>query len=367
MGNGFTAFFLLLLMYNWKDRVVAQRKPVCIIFGDSLADVGNNNYLNRTLVRADFLWYGVDYKNGMQPTGRFTNGRIVPDIIGEEMGFPIPPPYLSPTTDVDAILLKGVNYASGGGGILNETGAIFIERLSFNEQIGLFERTKASIANKPGHRDAAEKFIRDSMYLLILGNNDFLNNFMLPVYADSWRYSPDQFIDYLISTLRQQLTRLHSLGARKLILFGVGPLGCIPLQRWSHNMGGACDEDLNSWVRQFNSLTEKLLSNLNSQLPGSRFYFVDIYSVVADLIKNPQAYGFDVSVSPCCTLGRVPTITCPPLAKLCLDHSKFVFWDAYHPTDAANYVISKALIPRMQLILKNSTLPAPSPSPPHQG
>lgn len=35
------------------------------------------------------------------------------------------PPYLAPTT-VGSVVLRGVNYASGGGGILNQTGSIFV-------------------------------------------------------------------------------------------------------------------------------------------------------------------------------------------------------------------------------------------------
>lgn len=35
------------------------------------------------------------------------------------------PPYLAPST-VGSVVLNGVNYASGGGGILNATGKIFV-------------------------------------------------------------------------------------------------------------------------------------------------------------------------------------------------------------------------------------------------
>jgi hypothetical protein len=35
------------------------------------------------------------------------------------------PPYMSPETTGDAVM-RGVNYASGGGGILNQTGSIFV-------------------------------------------------------------------------------------------------------------------------------------------------------------------------------------------------------------------------------------------------
>lgn len=54
--------------------------PVTFVFGDSLTEVGNNNYLQYSLAKSNYPWYGVDYVGG-QPTGRFTNGRTIGDII----------------------------------------------------------------------------------------------------------------------------------------------------------------------------------------------------------------------------------------------------------------------------------------------
>lgn len=42
------------------------------------------------------------------------------------MGLPRPPAFLDPNLNEDMILENGVNYASGGGGILNETGSYFV-------------------------------------------------------------------------------------------------------------------------------------------------------------------------------------------------------------------------------------------------
>lgn len=39
------------------------------------------------------------------------------------------PPYMDPNTTGD-VLFRGVNYASGGGGILNQTGSIFVSILT---------------------------------------------------------------------------------------------------------------------------------------------------------------------------------------------------------------------------------------------
>jgi hypothetical protein len=53
--------------------------PATFCFGDSLADPGNNNYIN-TLSKANYPFNGIDFAAG--PTGRFTNGRTTVDIIG---------------------------------------------------------------------------------------------------------------------------------------------------------------------------------------------------------------------------------------------------------------------------------------------
>lgn len=52
------------------------------VFGDSLVDNGNNNFLV-TPARADSPPYGIDYPTHM-PTGRFSNGLNIPDIISEQ-------------------------------------------------------------------------------------------------------------------------------------------------------------------------------------------------------------------------------------------------------------------------------------------
>jgi hypothetical protein len=56
--------------------------PVIYIFGDSMSDVGNNNYLLLSIAKCDYPWYGIDYEGGY-PTGRFTNGRTIGDIMGK--------------------------------------------------------------------------------------------------------------------------------------------------------------------------------------------------------------------------------------------------------------------------------------------
>lgn len=53
--------------------------PANFVFGDSLVDAGNNNYI-ASLSKANFVPNGIDFGG---PTGRFTNGRTIVDIIGK--------------------------------------------------------------------------------------------------------------------------------------------------------------------------------------------------------------------------------------------------------------------------------------------
>uniref|UniRef100_A0A0E0KFT8 GDSL esterase/lipase n=1 Tax=Oryza punctata TaxID=4537 RepID=A0A0E0KFT8_ORYPU len=52
------------------------------VLGDSQADVGNNNYLPQSVLKANFPHNGVDYPGG-KATGRFSNGYNFVDLLGE--------------------------------------------------------------------------------------------------------------------------------------------------------------------------------------------------------------------------------------------------------------------------------------------
>ncbi|XP_077213573.1 GDSL-like Lipase/Acylhydrolase superfamily protein [Tasmannia lanceolata] len=345
-------------------------KIVQFIFGDSLSDVGNNNRLPRSLAQAALPWYGIDFGNGM-PNGRFTNGRTVADIIGDKTGLPRPPAFLDPSVDENVILENGLSYASGGAGILNETGNLFIQKFSLYKQIELFQGTQELIKTKIGPQ-AADKFFLESRYVVALGANDFINNFLMPVYADSWTYSSTGFINYLRTTLDQQLRLLHSMGARDLVFFGLGPMGCIPLQRVLGS-SGACQEKTNQLALSFNQAASQLLDSLSSSLPNASFKFGDAYDVVADVINNPKKHGFNNSDSPCCSFGRIrPSLTCIPASSLCKDRALYVFWDEYHPSDRANEIIADEIIKKIGFLSSNATqgpthgpvgAPALAPSP----
>ncbi|KAA3460033.1 GDSL esterase/lipase [Gossypium australe] len=320
------------------------------VFGDSLVDAGNNNYIF-TLSKADSPPYGIDFTpSGGQPTGRFTNGRTIADIVGQSLGAKsFPPPYLAPNTEAQAIL-RGTNYASGASGIMDKTGFFFIGRIPLGEQVSNFEQNRIYMVNAMGE-NYTRKFLKKAIFSLTIGSNDVLNYIQPSIpFLRHDKVSPTTFLDFMISNLTLQLERLHEMGARKFIVVGVGPLGCIPFVRALKLLrSGQCSSAVNTLIQAYNQRLKELLSRLNQEMgPETIFVFANSYDAFIDIIANYHQYGLENANDPCCG-GYFPPFVCfkssnANSSALCDDRSKYVFWDAYHPTEAANLIIAKQLV-----------------------
>ncbi|XP_048560504.1 GDSL esterase/lipase At2g23540-like [Triticum urartu] len=336
-----------------EDTVDEDTPGASFIFGDSLVDAGNNNYLS-TLSKADMNPNGIDFAaSGGTPTGRFTNGRTIADIIGEMLGqADYSPPFLAPNTTGGA-LLNGVNYASGGAGILNGTGRVFVNRIGMDVQVDYFNITRRELDGLLGKEKAREFIHRKAIFSITVGSNDFLNNYLMPVLSAGTRVaeSPDGFIDDLIIHLREQLTRLHALGARKFVVANVGPLGCIPYQKTLNRVkDDECVKLPNTLAAQYNGRLRDLLIELNGNggggLPGGRFLLANVYDLVMELIANHRKYGFSTASVACCGNGGryAGIVPCGPTSSMCDDRENHVFWDPYHPSEKANVLLAKYIV-----------------------
>lgn len=85
---------------------------------------------------------------------------------------------------------------------------------------------------------------------------------------------------------------VYRLGARRIGVFGLPPLGCLPSQRTFN--GGAerkCVDSYNEAAEMFNHKLSAEMRSLNSQYPEATLVYVDIYNLVLDLVHQPQKYG----------------------------------------------------------------------------
>lgn len=80
---GFSMTLVIVLMALLANVDGDPIVPGLMIFGDSVVDVGNNNYLY-TVVKANFPPYGRDFVTH-KPTGRFCNGKLATDFTGDNI------------------------------------------------------------------------------------------------------------------------------------------------------------------------------------------------------------------------------------------------------------------------------------------
>ncbi|KAM7505879.1 hypothetical protein LguiB_004783 [Lonicera macranthoides] len=298
-------------------------------------DNGNNNGLI-TQGKANYPPYGIDFPDG--PTGRFTNGRNTADILAELLGFDdyIPPFATARGTDI----VGGVNYGSGGAGIRAETGLNLGGRISLDVQLLNHRITIARIALLQQNKIITNDYLRKCIYTVGMGSNDYINNYFMPnYYLTSRLYTPDQYATALIQQYSKQLMILYSYGARKVAVFGLGLIGCIPAEVAIFGPSGSgCVDMINDAVQLFDNRLKPLVDELNNKLADANFVYLNMTSISSG---DPSSIGITVLSAPCCVVStNIAEGQCAPNQIPCSNRNTYIFWDAYHPTEIANLVVA---------------------------
>ncbi|WZY75371.1 hypothetical protein YC2023_021755 [Brassica napus] len=338
------------------------------IFGDSVVDVGNNNHIY-TIVKANFPPYGRDFTTHT-PTGRFCNGKLATDFtavfddfatlqsriaysdcIGsrvgpENLGFTsYPQAYLSKKAKGRNLLI-GANFASAASGYYDGTAKLY-SAISLPQQLEHYKDYINRIQEIATSNNAnATSIISDGIYVVSAGSSDFIQNY----YINPLLYkvqSPDEFSDLLILSYSNFIQNLYSVGARRIGVTTLPPLGCLPAAitvAGPHE--GGCSESLNNDAISFNTKLNATSQDLKRNLIGLNLVVFDIYQPLYDLATRPSEFGFAEARRACCGTGLLETsILCNPKSVgTCTNATEYVFWDGFHPTEAANKILSDNLL-----------------------
>ncbi|KAH7542777.1 GDSL esterase/lipase At2g30310 [Ziziphus jujuba] len=326
--------------------------PAILIFGDSTVDTGNNNYLINAFFKGNHYPYGKDFP-GHVPTGRFSNGKLVPDFIASMLNIKdIVPPFLKPNLS-DEELLTGVSFASAGAGYDDLT-TVASGAISFSKQVDdYFKKYIERIQGIVGEKEA-KKIVKRALVLVSAGTNDFGFNF----YNTPTRrleFDINGYQDFLQKNLKKYIEELYDLGCRKIVVSGLPPIGCLPIQmtvKFENPSDRKCLEDENFDAQTYNYKLSKLLARLQALLPGSKLVYADIYGPLIDMINHSQKYGFVETNRGCCGTGLLEAgLFCNSLTPPCNDVSKYLFWDIAHPSEAAYQFLSvhfeKEVLPKL--------------------
>ncbi|XP_073134361.1 GDSL esterase/lipase At1g29670-like [Henckelia pumila] len=310
------------------------------VFGSSLVDNGNNNFLSNSIAKVNYFPYGIDFPLG--PSGRFTNGKNVIDLLGQKLNLSdYIPPFSDPSTN-GSKLVNGVNFASGGSGILDDTGALAGNVTSLNQQIRNFEDYTLPELMEMELGSKSKEILAQFLFLVGSGGNDYSLNYFMGL--SNSNTSIEVFTANLISNLAHHLMRLYNLGASKFVLMAINPNGCSPMAKARVPTQDGCIQTLNRAVHMFNAELRNLVDAIRPQMPGSNLVFVNSYKVIMDIIKHPISKGFVDVKNSCCEISKISEggngVLCKREGSICENRDEYVFFDGLHPTQAVNVVIA---------------------------
>ncbi|XP_057802826.1 GDSL esterase/lipase LIP-4-like [Salvia miltiorrhiza] len=176
--------------------------------------------------------------------------------------------------------------------------------------------------------------VKSALFMLDIGQND--------IYYDSNALTPQQVLERvprIVSNIGEAMQKLYQLGGRNFWVHNTGPLGCLPAIVARINASTVVDDygcvsDRNKAAAAFNSQLARLCRELQSEMSDATIVYVDVYSIKLDLIVNATSYGFENPFVECKRKGQ----------SVCPEGSRYVNWDGFHYTDAANMLVASKIL-----------------------
>ncbi|PIN14321.1 hypothetical protein CDL12_13060 [Handroanthus impetiginosus] len=258
----------------------------------------------------------------------------------EFIGIPLQKPYLELQLEIEnrtgkSYPTNGINFASAGSGVLQST----------NKDSGVtpLQVQLQQFQTLVQQNHIQKNLIKESLFFLESGSNDIFNYFYP---FDPPTLTPDDYVQSMLSQVRTFVNTIYKLGARRIVLFALGPVGCVPARI---NLPGApankCFGKMNKMVKNYNVGLENVVKTLPDKNPGAVGAFGAIYKTVQIFRADPKRYGFANVESACCGYGNLGgELQCGKEGyTVCKNPNEYLFWDFFHPSERTYKLVSKAL------------------------
>ncbi|CAO2176738.1 unnamed protein product [Urochloa humidicola] len=262
-------------------------------FGDSLTDTGN--FL--LSVPDDFpdparnLPYGQTFFG--RPSGRYSDGRNLLDFFAEAFGLPFVPPHLG-----GGDFEYGANFAVGGATALD--GSFFRERgveptwtpHSLGEQMQWFKKLRSSVA--PLETERSDMMSNSLFFVGEVGGNDYNHLIVRDKSLDELH----ELVPNVVGAISNAITDLISLGAKKLVVPGNFPIGCVPLylsifpsqKEDYYDEQTGCIKWLNEFAEYHNRMLQEELEKLRNLYPDVTIIYADYYGASLNIFRAPLKF-----------------------------------------------------------------------------
>ncbi|XP_073000282.1 GDSL esterase/lipase At4g01130 [Typha latifolia] len=349
------AFLILLILAPSGPLAEAKCKfPAIFNFGDSNSDTGGF----WAAFPAQHGPFGMTYFKRL--SGRASDGRLVIDFLAQALGLPFLSPYLR---SIGSDFRHGANFATLASTVLLPNTSLFVSGISpFSLAIQLNQikqlKAQALTSKKLGYLPSTSIF-SDALYTIDIGQNDFTSN-LKSIGSEEVKQSLSQVVNQISWTIKD----LYDMGGRNFMVFNLAPVGCYPsfLTELSPSASDldvyGCMISINNAVVDYNNMLNVALHQTREMLPDASIIYVDTHSVKLGLFQHPKDHGLRYGIKSCCGYGGGEhnfnqEVFCGNskvingqnvTAEACADPENYVSWDGIHATEAANKLITMAVL-----------------------
>ena len=157
---------------------------------------------------------------------------------------------------------------------------------------------------------------QNTLFLILIGGNDFVGG---------------RSVDAVISDVNQSLQQLSNSGAKNIVILKLPNVAYTPMIRSANPDPDKYKEK----VSQYAAIISKYntgLSSLKDTYPELNIKLFDAYALFDAVVQDPNKFAL-TNVQDSCLKNNV----------ICINPSKYMFWDGVHPTTATNRILSDAL------------------------
>lgn len=281
-----------------------------VVFGDSLADAGNNAIVLGSITPIPIA------SPAFIPTfpyasGRYSDGPVWVEQFAQALGL-----------EATASLAGGSDFAFGGART-GPAGSDF--PFSLIDQLGMYLSTTGGVAQQ------------DTLYIVSGGGNDARDAFA----AAALGGDPAPFIEAYATNMGALLTGLDAAGAEHIVLTNVPDIGKTPAVR---ALGDVASAGGTAIAAMMNIALAGVLSGLPDSLLDD-LLIIDAFALVGDIFANPQAHGLSNVTDPCAFI-----------AECIAGEGTYFWWDGIHPTRHGHGILAQAVLAQLQAVPAPATV-----------
>ncbi|XP_021667468.2 GDSL esterase/lipase At3g48460-like [Hevea brasiliensis] len=273
-----------------------------------------------------------------------SNGRLLIDFLCDDLGLPSIQAY----KDAAGNFTAGVNFAIAGSTCLS--GDLFASHkithsLMFKPkpessltEIDWFNKFLLSVDCKGKDEAQCKAHLGNSLFWVgALGLSDYARIFGSSISAKSLT---EASVDHVGKILKALLER----GAKYVVVQGLPPAGCCPLQlllnppRERDNMG--CSSGLNAVIQAHNDFLQKKLGEVRAQYKDAVIVYADTWNAYKTVLVNYKNFQFEEPFKACCGAGGgllnfdLHSLCGSTGTSVCKNPQSYISWDGIHFTEA---------------------------------